>query len=289
MAEGGALSMAPRRRFFSARDGLRLSALDWEGPAGVTPLLCLPGLSRTALDFVPTATRQAAHRRVVALDYAGHGESERAADLARYSIETTLRDVLDAMAALRLPRAVVLGTSLGGMLGMVFSVMRPGALAGLILNDSGPRMDTGGLDGVRGLLGGDPGFATIADAAAFMRRLMPPTGIPEDGWNAMAESTYRRGADGLLHPRWDTRLVQVVPTGEAPPTELWPFFSALAGVPVMLIWGQESLVLRPGTVQRMRAMRPDMAFVTLPGIGHSPQLELPAARDGIDRFLGSLA
>ncbi|MBV1798229.1 alpha/beta fold hydrolase [Siccirubricoccus sp. G192] len=139
--------MQPRQRRFSARDGLVLAALDWAGPPGGegrTPLLCLPGIARTALDFTGVALRHRHHRRVVALDYAGHGESGRAADPARYRTETTLRDLLDAMAALHLHRVALLGTSFGGMLGMALGVLRPGCLAGLALNDTGPRLEPGG-------------------------------------------------------------------------------------------------------------------------------------------------
>ena len=94
--------MAPQRRVFSARDGLRLSALDWEGPPpgrrAATPLLCLSGISRSSLDFEALAERHAGERRVVALDYAGHGESGRAADPRRYAGPEAVQDVLDAVA-----------------------------------------------------------------------------------------------------------------------------------------------------------------------------------------------
>ena len=107
-----------------------------------------------------------------AFDYAGHGESAKA-PLARYTIPNTLGDVLDCMAALRVPRAVVIGTSLGGLLGMVLSVLRPGALAGLVLNDSGPRIDAGGLSGAREVIGSDPRLGSIEECNAYLRRLLP--------------------------------------------------------------------------------------------------------------------
>jgi pimeloyl-ACP methyl ester carboxylesterase len=280
--------MAPQRHRFSARDGLRLAALDWAGDPGRTPLLCLPGIARTALDFVAVAEHQRGARRVVALDYAGHGESERAADPVRYRPEVVLRDLLDAMAALHLHRVALLGTSFGGVLGMALGVLRPGCLAGLALNDVGPRLEPVGLEKVRELIGRDPAFASLDDAAAFLRRVLPPLGIAEDGWRAVADSTYARGDDGRWHPRWDIRVVEGVPAGEAQPTELWPLWNSVAAVPLLLFWGQESTVLSASTVQRMRQERPDMELVTLPGIGHAPKLTEPAALAGLDRFLERL-
>lgn len=283
---------APRLRRFSARDGLPLAALDWDGPAGATPLLCLPGVARTALDFTATALRHRKARRVVALDYAGHGESGRAAEAGRYRPELAMRDLLDAMAALHLHRVAVLGTSFGGVLGMALGVLRPGCLVGLALNDSGPRLESVGLETVREVIGRDPAFASLEDAAAFLRRVLPPLGIPEDGWRAVADSTYARGEDGRWHPRWDIRVVDALPVGpgKAAPqaTELWPLWYSLAGVPLLLVWGQESAVLSASTVQRMRRDRPDMAVVSLPGIGHAPKLAEPAAVAGLDRFMEAL-
>ena len=283
--------MQPRQRRFSARDGLVLAALDWAGPPGGegrTPLLCLPGIARTALDFTGVALRHRHHRRVVALDYAGHGESGRAADPARYRTEVTLRDLLDTMAALHLHRVALLGTSFGGMLGMALGVLRPGCLAGLALNDTGPRLEPGGLELVREFIGRDPAFGSIEEAIAFLRRTLPSLGIPEPGWRAVAETTYARGMDGRWHPRWDTRIVQGMAPPAAEPAESWPLFRALETVPLLLFWGQESTLLSAATVARMRAARPDMVVVSLPGIGHAPTLMEPASLLALDRFLAAL-
>ena len=282
------MSALPRRIAFSARDGLRLSALEWPGDPAAVPLLCLPGIARTALDFTAIALRHRGRRRVVALDYAGHGESGRAADPARYRVEGAIRDLMDALAALHLHRVALLGTSFGGILGMALGVLRPGVLAGLALNDTGPRIEPMGIEEVRGFIGRDPAFASIEEAAAFLRQVLPPLGIPEAGWRAVAESTYARGPDGRLHPRWDTRILQAMPR-EAGPTELWPLFHGLPEIPLLLIRGEASTILAAETARRMREARPEMDFLALPGIGHAPTLVEPASLAALDRWLARLA
>ena len=282
------MSALPRRIAFSARDGLRLSALEWPGDPAAVPLLCLPGIARTALDFTAIALRHRGRRRVVALDYAGHGESGRAADPARYRVEGAIRDLMDALAALHLHRVALLGTSFGGILGMALGVLRPGVLAGLALNDTGPRIEPMGIEEVRGFIGRDPAFASIEEAAAFLRQVLPPLGIPEAGWRAVAESTYARGPDGRLHPRWDTRILQAMPR-EAGPTELWPLFHGLPEIPLLLIRGEASTILAADTARRMREARPEMDFLALPGIGHAPTLVEPASLAALDRWLARLA
>ena len=283
--------MGPLRRSFSARDGLRLSALEWPGPPPGSdggrrlPLLCLPGLARTSLDFLEIGRHHAGTRRVVALDYAGHGESARAADPGRYRVHVALRDLLDAMAALHLHRVVLLGTSFGGILAMSLGVLRPGCLAAVAMNDVGPRVEPAGLEVVREVIGRDPAFAELDDAAAFLRRVLPPLAIDEAGWRSVAEKTYARGEDGRLHPRWDIRIAEALRRENPGATELWPLFGALAHVPLLLFWGQESALLTASTVARMREMRPDMAVAGLPGIGHAPRLVEPLAVSALDRFL----
>ena len=279
----------PWRRGFSARDGLRLSALEWPGPEGGErlPLLCLPGIARTALDFTAIGERYAGTRRVVALEYAGHGESEWTPDPGRYRVEVALRDLLDAMAALHLHRVVLLGTSFGGILAMSLGVLRPGCLAAVAMNDVGPRLEPAGLDVVREVIGRDPAFATIEDASAFLQRILPPLATDEEGWRGLAETTYARGEDGRFHPRWDIRVVEAMRTENPAGTELWPLFHALAHVPLLLFWGQESQLLTASTVARMREARPDMAVAGLPGIGHAPRLVEPLAVAALDRFLAA--
>lgn len=279
--------MSARRVGFRARDGLPLSALDHPGPEGRTPILCLPGLTRPAMDFTPLAERHAAMRRVIALDHAGHGESARPEDTSRYGIEASLRDVLDAMAALHCPRAVIVGTSFGGILAMVLAVMRPGAIAGAVLNDIGPRIEDIGLDHVQNFVARDPALGSLDEAVAHLRATLPPMVLDEAGWRRFAALTYASGEDGLWHPRWDTRLGMAM-RGKGPPPELWGAFGALAHAPLMLVRGELSDLLSPATAQRMRRERPDMEFVNLPGSGHAPTLdELPVAA-ALDRFLHAI-
>jgi len=280
------------RRSLSSRDGLRLAALEWPGawPAaeGRTPLLCLPGLSRTALDFVALAERQRGSRRVVALDHMGHGDSERPAAFARYGVAAAIRDLSDALAALHLHRVIVVGTSFGGILGMVLGILRPCCLAAVVLNDIGPDLPAAGLDEVRALIGQDPGFSTEEEAIAFLRERMPPMALDAAGWQGMARRTYARGEDGRLHPRWDTRIVRLLDAETAALGSLWPAFGALGHVPVLVVHGTESALLSDATVRAMQARRPDLEVASVPGVGHAPTLDEPEAAAALARFLDAV-
>lgn len=270
--------------FVSAWDGLALKVHEWGRDDGRLPLLCLPGLVRTGLDFEDLAARHP-DRRVVALDYAGRGGSGRARDVARYAPEMCLRDVMDVCAALHLHRAVVVGTSMGGLLAMGLAAARPGLVAAAVLNDIGPEIGTAGLAMVRGFVADDPAAESEAAAAALLRARLPDLSFTTYAeWARMARLTYAPGPDGRWHPQWDTRIAGLLGR-PAPP--LWPLFGALSDVPVLLVHGARSTLLTQETVARMRAARPDMQYVTVPEVGHAPHLGEPEAAAALGGFLAS--
>ena len=281
-----------RSHRLSAWDGLGLHALEWHtgGPeAGGTPLLCLPGLVRTAGDFVALGYLFGRTRRVVAIDYPGRGASGRIArdrEIARYGPEACLRDVQDICAALHLERAAAIGTSFGGLLAMGLAAARPGLLAGVVLNDVGPEIGTAGAAFVRRFVAEDPALEDLDACAAHLRRILPPLSLADAAaWRAMAALTYGPGADGRWHPLWDTRIARLL---DAPTPDLWPLFGAMARLPLLLVRGMESNILSAETAARMQAARPDMTLVAIPGVGHAPTLGEPAAAAAIGAFLARL-
>ena len=267
----------------TATDGFSLVAREWADGDSRLPLLCLPGLVRTSGDFAALAARHGAGRRVISLDYAGRGESGRARHVGRYGPEACLRDVLDVCAALHVPHAIAIGTSFGGLLSMGLAAARPGLIRGVVLNDIGPEVAATGAATIRDFVATDPALASAQACVDWLRVRLPPLSLETDeDWLQMAALTYARGADGRFHPVWDTRIAALL---DAPTPDLWPLFGGLAGVPLMLVWGEVSTVLLPAAVARMRAARPDMVVVPVAGIGHAPTLAEAPVAAALDRFL----
>jgi pimeloyl-ACP methyl ester carboxylesterase len=267
----------------AATDGFSLVAREWADGDSALPLLCLPGLVRTSGDFADLAARHGSQRRVISLDYAGRGESGRARNVERYAPEACLRDVLDVCAALHVPHAIAIGTSFGGLLSMGLAAARPGLIRGVVLNDIGPEVASGGTAFIRDFVATDPALPSEQACVDWLRTRLPPLSLTTDqDWLAMAALTYTRGADGRFHPVWDTRIARLL---DQPTRDLWPLFGALADVPVLLAWGEVSTVLLPDTVARMRAARQDLTVVPVPGIGHAPTLAEAPVVSAINRFL----
>jgi pimeloyl-ACP methyl ester carboxylesterase len=201
----------------------------------------------------------------------------------RYGPEACIRDVLDACAALNLCHVVIVGTSFGGLLAMGLAAMRPALLRGVVLNDVGPEIGKSGAEFVRKFVALDPALESLDACVTFLKRHLPPLSlVSDDDWRAMAKLTYEPGADGRFHPVWDTAIARLL-NGKTP--DLWPLFGALAHVPVLLARGEVSTLLSLETVAEMRARRPDMTVVTVPGVGHAPILTEDAVRDVLRDFV----
>ena len=285
--------------FFSAPDGLKLHALA-AGPRDGErlPMICLPGLARTAEDFreliEALALSTAAPRRVIALDSRGRGLSEHDANPANYSVPIELGDVLAMLDATGTGRAVFVGTSRGGILTMAMGAARPRAVAGAVLNDIGPVIEMAGLLRIKNYVGRLPTPGSYEEAAGLLRAVMGAQFPAFDAaaWDLMARRTWfaidRQDSNGAgLEPRYDRALAKplaaIDPAEPLPP--LWAQFDALASAPLLVIRGEHSDILSRATLAAMRKRRRDLDVVEVAGQGHAPLLVDAATLAPIKAFV----
>lgn len=282
--------MSFREVHYTSPDGLRLYARD-HGPVDALrlPVLCLPGLTRNAKDFEPLARVLAPRRRVVCADFRGRGRSQYAEDPQTYRPDVELADTLALLDHLKIDRAVVVGTSRGGIVAMIMAAKAPERLAGLLLNDIGPRIDVAGLLRIRGYLGKDQGFAGWPEAVAALKATNPGfETLSEAQWQEFARRVFREENGG---PRadYDARLALTFPSeadiaaGKLP--ELWGLLPFLAGVPVTVLRGAHSDLLSPETVAEMKAHLPHLKTVTVANRGHVPFLDETESLAAIEQLL----
>lgn len=271
-----------RPRVISARDGLQLAIDDYPGDARQLPVLCLAGMLRNGADFADVAARIAPRRRVIAPHWRGRGRSQRTTDWRSYAAPFLLAELMDVMAALHVPRAVIVGTSMGGLIGLALATARPCAVAALVLNDIGPEIGGGGVGFVRDLAARTPAQADLATAAAWLRARLPWLSLTtETEWQRFARATFREEG-GRWVPDWDPAIARTL---DDPVPDLWPIWHGAARVPMLLVHGGASDILSIETVARMRNSRPDLAVVTLQQVGHAPTLSEPACVQALDQFL----
>lgn len=281
MSGGGEISAATggeESLFVTAPDGLALHVRCYGSRlADAPPIVCLPGLSRTSADFEALAralTRDGARpRRVLALDYRGRGDSGHDPNPENYSLAVELADVLAVLTALAVAPAVFVGTSRGGILTMLLAAMRPTALAGVVLNDIGPVIETKGLMRIKGYVGKLPQPRSFEDGAEILRRLFSAQfpRLTQDDWLGFSKRSWREHKSRLV-PRYDVNLARTLANldPDYTPPPLWKEFGALAHVPLMVIRGANSDILSAATIAAMQARRPDLEFVEVADQGHAP-------------------
>lgn len=261
-------------------DGLRLAARIFDTVrSDRLPLLCLPGLSRNSRDFIPLGRYFAEHvsapRKVVALDYRGRGLSDADPHWWNYKPIVEAQDVLSVAAALGIERAILVGTSRGGIISMLLGAIRPGMIAGAVLNDIGPVLEGRGLARIKTYLSSRRNVADWSEAVALVRSTAEAQfpGLAEDDWRHFARAYFAPAKSGLA-PQFDPNLCRTVVdidvTARIP--VLWPQFMSLARVPVLAIRGEHSDLLSPRTLAEMGERHPQLEAITVAGQGHAPLL-----------------
>lgn len=272
-----------------SNDGLKLHARDYGQENGRLPVVCIPGLTRNARDFEQVAPWIAARgRRVLAVDLRGRAGSERDPK-RRYNPRVYADDIAALLASIEAPKALIVGTSLGGLVAMTLATKRPDLIGGTVLNDVGPKIARAGLLRIRSYVGKSAPIATWEDATAYVRRINAvafPHYSDED-WAVVARRTFRE-EDGRPTLDYDPSIF-------SPPNRIlvwltqplvWAAFRKLAGTgPLALIHGETSDVIEGGTIARMQRIAPHLQVTMVPGVGHAPMLDEPAARDGLATFL----
>lgn len=271
-------------QFFTASDGTRLAFSD-QG-AGL-PLLCLPGLTRTMADFdylIPHLPPL----RLIRMDYRGRGASQWTG-AASYTVPQEGKDALELLDHLGVAKAAILGTSRGGLIGMLLAAVAHDRLLGLCLNDVGPEIHRPGLERIFDYVGRNPAAKTHADLAARLPRNMPGfANVPGSRWLEEAVKHYTQTPDGL-QITYDPALRDAfLAAFDGPPVDLWPLWDATAGLPVALIRGANSDLLSQACTDEMRRRRPDMIFASVPDRAHIPFLDEPESLTALRAFVAAV-
>lgn len=283
--------------FYSSSDGLKLYACDYgDRLSPWTPVVCLPGLTRTGRDFHALALHLSTHRhrprRVIAFDYRGRGRSEWDKRRSGYNALTETGDVFDGMTALGISRAAVVGTSRGGIIAMLMALQRPAMIAGLVLNDIGPQVEARGLARLKAYVGRTPVPDDWADAARIQRRLHGGafTAWDQDSdWDYFARLSYGE-KEGRPVSDYDPALAQTLAgvDFDQPVPALWDEYRALADLPILAIRGENSDLLSAQTLAAMAQAHPGLEAVTVMGEGHAPALRHSNLLGRISAFFTSL-
>jgi pimeloyl-ACP methyl ester carboxylesterase len=268
---------------FITLNGLTLHHLD-HGTEGKPPLICIHGLTANAHNFDALAPLLASHYHVRSIDVRGRGDSgwTAAADYTPQNYAADLAGILDA---LQIDRVTLIGTSMGGMISILFAGGYPHRVEKLVLNDIGPDVDPAGIARIGGYVSESPTeFNNMNEVAAYYRANYPPMRIlTESELLAQVQWTVKLTESGKLTWKMDPQIRKPLRTA-ARPLDLWVPFARIEA-PVLVIRGAESDILAARTIARMKQVIGKVDSVEVPGVGHAPTLREPEALAAIRKFL----
>lgn len=264
----------------------RVAYTEWGEHDNPEVLVCVHGLTRNGRDFDALAAALADRYRVICPDIIGRGRSDWLADKAQYDYANYTSDMATLLAHLDVPQVDWLGTSMGGIIGLLLAATPNTPIRRLVLNDIGPHLPLAALERIGGYVGLDLAFDSFAEAAAYLRTIQAGWGALSDAqWQQLAEHGTRCDTDGRWRLGHDPGIAAAFATITAD-VELWPLWHAVK-CPVLLLRGQDSDVLLAGTVARMQAAGPPLTVVEWPGVGHAPALMDPQQIDTVAAWLAT--
>lgn len=278
--------MTPRQhhlRYLLAGGFHSLAWTEW-GPADGAPVVCVHGLTRLGRDFDVLAQALAERgRRVFCPDLPGRGASDRLPDPMLYTPPSYVVALAHLLARLDGPVDWV-GTSLGGICGMMVAAGTGQPIRRLVLNDIGSRVPDSAAARIAAYVKLPLAFEDMAALEAHLRQVHAPFGpLSSAQWRHLAEASSRALPDGRLGLHYDPAIAVPFESAATGPVDL-SFVWSRVMVPTLILRGADSDVLDAETAAEM-ARRPGVELVTLPGIGHAPALMDPGQ---IARVVGFL-
>lgn len=289
----------------------RMAYHEWGESDNPNVVLCVHGLTRTGRDFDDLARSLAKDFRVVCPDVVGRGLSDRLAHAQFYAIPQYTADMVSLISRLNPSRLHWVGTSMGGLIGLVYagslalaqmlqSVPTPAQLhqpisdSGLrldklVLNDVGPTIESIALERIGQYVGEPMSFDSFADAVTYAKSTLVSFGPhTEQQWQELTRYTYIE-CSGKWVKHYDLKIAEAfkaVTAEQAVAGEkiLWQSYSSVK-VPTLILRGKESDLLSANTLQRMLESNPLSRAIEFPGVGHAPTLMTAEQMAPVSGFL----
>jgi pimeloyl-ACP methyl ester carboxylesterase len=263
-------------------DGFHEMAYVERGRAGAPVVVCVHGLTRQGRDFDRLAAYLAGDFRVICPDLPGRGHSDWLSDPNLYQPQTYIA-ALSHLLAMVDASVLWVGTSLGGICGMLLAAQPGTPIRRMVLNDIGPFVPAAALARIRDYMVPPPDFADLHALEAHLRVIHGGFGVPDDaGWAEMARHSARARPAGGVTLHYDPAIATPIRAQEPVDVNLMAFWQKIE-VPMLTIRGALSDLLLPETLAEME--RSGSASLVIPGVGHAPALMDEKTITAIGAFL----
>jgi pimeloyl-ACP methyl ester carboxylesterase len=268
--------------------GLQLVA-DAAGSPHAPTILFLHGSGQTRHSWNGAVT-EAAKRgyRAISLDLRGHGDSDWCPD-GRYDLDQFVADTRQAIHSIG-DKPVLVGASLGGIIGLLIAAAAPAILRALVLVDITPRVEANGAKEVLAFMQSAPnGFGSLEEAADAVSAYLPHRRRPKNNDGLKRNLRLR---DGRYYWHWDPAFMKMGRMSVPKMNEPNPLETAARKVtiPTLLIRGGRSRIVSEEGVREFRDQVPHAEFVDISGAHHMVAGDAnDAFNDAVLGFVAKLA
>jgi pimeloyl-ACP methyl ester carboxylesterase len=280
--------MEPRHllwRTLGPRGWHGLHATDWGREPNKRVVVCAHGYSGNGRDFDWLARALASNARVICPDIAGRGESAWLSSAYAYNFPQLLSDLRAMLVNIGAPKVDWVGTSMGGLLGLLLASESNSPISRLVMNDVGAFVPGEALREISGNLKAPKSFASMEALTAHLRRTHSEWGpITEEQWAHLARY-HARGVDDRHALHYDPRIASIAqPSLFLPGLSLWSSWYRVR-CPVLLIRGERSRIFPQEVLDQMLDTKADTQYAEIADAGHAPSLMAPDQIARIESFL----
>lgn len=250
----------------------RIAYTHWGSETSADTVFCVHGLTRNSRDFDSLAANLSDSRQVICPDIAGRGNSDWLVNPLDYGFQTYIADMASLLAKCGQENVDWIGTSMGGIIGMLLAAQPNTPIRRLIINDVGPFIPKEALARIGEYLGQTATFPNIESLEAILRVVHEPFGpLTDEQWHHLAKHSSKTCEDGQLTLHYDPGIAEPFKQSEPVDVDLWPVWEAIK-CPVLILRGEKSDLFLKETADEMLRRGPDAELVEIPCVGHAPAL-----------------
>jgi pimeloyl-ACP methyl ester carboxylesterase len=259
---------------------------EWGARDNPRIVICVHGLTRNCRDFDDLAQSLEKDFRVVSVDIVGRGQSEWLKDKQYYGLPQYLADINTLLARLSAdgPRDIFwVGSSMGGMIGMLLASLPRTPVVKLVLNDVGTIVPKAALERIAKYVGLAPSMQTFEEIVGYVRDVSASFGPHSRAqWEHLTRHNAKQNADGTWSMNYDPGIAAPFQKGPLTDLTMWEYYDRIT-CPTLLLRGAESDLLLKDNALAMTQRGPRARLVEFAGVGHVPTLmaadQIKAVRD----------
>jgi len=262
----------------------RVHYYEWGEAENPRVVLCVHGLTRNGRDFDALAQALSDAYRVICPDVIGRGKSGWLNDKAHYGYPQYCADMTALIARSGAQSVDWVGTSMGGIIGMLMASHAGTPIRRLVVNDVGPFIPRAALERISSYVGKDITFDSIDEAVTYVRTVSSGFGpLTDQQWRQLTETSIKQDAAGKFRLGYDPSLAHAF-SGPIDDVDMWHVWEKLL-CPTLLIRGGDSDLLLAETAEEMTRRGPHTSVVEFDGVGHAPMLMSEDQIAPVRRFL----